>query len=80
VEDNSAEKGKEDLMLGSGLDKGDRESQTDDQQQSKNDNDNDEVEEESGGNKGNVDSSAVGGAGSVMSLCSDDFKFSTTST
>lgn len=52
------------LVLGSKLDKGERKSKTDGSQEEKNDDD-DLLDE---------------GAGSVISLCSDDFKFSTTST
>lgn len=84
MDDNSDEKGKEEntatagLMLGSGLDKGDREKES--KGESHQNKKNNEIEiEDKAEEQNNDDSSVNGGGGSVVSLCSDDFKFSTTS-
>ena len=93
MDENSEEKCKEGnnvtagLMLGSGLDKGDRGDREAKEGGSKSKQESEDVHEDQLEQKRNAgqqqqdeQQQEVGGGGSVMSLCSDDFKFSTTST
>jgi hypothetical protein len=87
VDNSNEEKGKEDshadnLMLGSRLDKGDKGRKF--QEYEYNDDDEDDDEDVENGDdavatngKGGKEKSAVDGNVSVLSLCSDDFNFST---
>ena len=83
VDENSEEKGREgknhiatDLMLGSKLDKGDRQPSGSRGHKEENNGEGDGEVVCGGDDNDNGD---VEGGASVMSLCSDDFKFSTTS-
>lgn len=76
MDENSEDKIKDNLVLGSRLDRGDKNSGKTKSDGGKNNDHGDDDENDNEGDDDNDNNSSADGGGSVMSLCSEDFKFS----